>query len=367
MPKVYQNLKFKSESVDETKFTLEGVFSTEDEDRHGDVVAQNWDLKTFKLNPVILNSHTYFDATEVIGKAIKIKVVDGKLEGKIQFAVAENPKAKIIFDLYKGGYLNAFSVGFIPKEFDNKNTILKSELLEISAVSVPANAYALAKSKGIDVDKLYAKDIEVAEIKKVNGEGDPGNGGDGQDGGGEGAGDGEGADEIKSKAYDYAEGWDEGDNEIRYKLRSLSVFDFDSFEKRFYHQGIPAVKAIMGKQTGKDLKTIQSLHFPKEHGWSIDDAKDWVAENTIALTEFKKQIKKKGQSYELALNSVEEKEEDDEKVIIDAQKNRFDKIQKAIKLVGEEIKVESRSKSVRAENNRLINKTIRELLKIKSK
>lgn len=153
--KLYETINIKIKGVDEETSTLEAVFSTEDEDRHGDIVRQNWDLKQFKKNPVILNSHNYWSATDVIGKAEKIGVKGGQLEGKIKFAVEENPIAKIIFDLYKNGFLNAFSVGFIPKEFSDKGEILKSELLEISAVSVPANAYALAKSAGIDLKPLF--------------------------------------------------------------------------------------------------------------------------------------------------------------------------------------------------------------------
>jgi hypothetical protein len=79
-----------------------------------------------------------------------------------KFAVDANPKAKIIFDLYAGGFLHASSVGFIPTEFDKQKdgstdyyTIKQAELLEVSAVSVPANAAAtLAKSIGIDTDEL---------------------------------------------------------------------------------------------------------------------------------------------------------------------------------------------------------------------
>ncbi|MEA3464288.1 MAG: HK97 family phage prohead protease, partial [Patescibacteria group bacterium] len=153
--KLYKILGIINKKIDEAKFTLEAIFSTEDEDRHGDVIKQNWNLKDFKKNPVIINSHNYYDAAEVIGRAEKISIKDGQLQGKIKFAVNENPRARVIFDLYANGFLNAFSVGFIPKEFDDKGIILKSELLEISAVSVPANAMALAKAKGIDVNKLY--------------------------------------------------------------------------------------------------------------------------------------------------------------------------------------------------------------------
>jgi len=106
--KLYKNYNVIVKKVDEEKYTLEAVFSTDDVDRHGEVVKQKWDLKNFKNNPVILNSHNYGDAMEVIGKATKIGMSKGKLTGKIEFAVKENPKAEIIFNLYSGGFLNAF-------------------------------------------------------------------------------------------------------------------------------------------------------------------------------------------------------------------------------------------------------------------
>lgn len=161
--KVYSILKIHQKSVDRDTATLDAIFSTADEDRHGDVVEQNWDLINYKRNPVILNSHNYGDATEVIGRAEDVAVIDGKLQGKIIFAVDANPKAKIIFDLYADGFLNAFSVGFMAKKFDDTGRILESELLEVSAVSVPANARALAKQKGIDVDALnnHTKEYEL--------------------------------------------------------------------------------------------------------------------------------------------------------------------------------------------------------------
>jgi len=151
--------------IDMENFIINGVFSTEDEDRHGEIVYQNWDLKNFKKNPVILNSHNYGDITEILGKAVEITNDKDtkKLTGAIQFAVSQNPKAKIAFDLYAGGFASAFSVGFMPKEFNDKGDILKAELLEISLVSVPANALALAKAKGIDVDLLTKEADEDEE------------------------------------------------------------------------------------------------------------------------------------------------------------------------------------------------------------
>lgn len=174
--KVYMALPVEVKSIDKDLGTLEAIFSTADIDRHGDKVLQDgWDLAMFKKNPVILNSHNYNDAADVIGKASNVRVEANKLQGDITFAVNENPKAKVIFDLYAGGFLHAFSVGFIVTEFkQNKDgttdyyTIAGAELLEVSAVSVPANARALAKAKGIDTDQLpeedASKDIVDAEL-----------------------------------------------------------------------------------------------------------------------------------------------------------------------------------------------------------
>jgi HK97 family phage prohead protease len=155
----YKNITVECKKLEKAN-TLSAVFSTSDMDRHGDIVLQNWELENYKANPVILNSHNSYDATEVIGKATIIEVVNGKLQGEIEFAVDENPKAKVIHDLYAGGYLHAFSVGFIPKEFADMNIITNAELLEISAVSVPANQMALAKAKGINVDILKSEALQ---------------------------------------------------------------------------------------------------------------------------------------------------------------------------------------------------------------
>lgn len=159
-------------SIDKENHRLTMVASTQDVDRHGDTVVQaGWDLKHFKKNPVILNNHNYNDATEVIARAENIRIEGKGKRAKLMmdwiFAVEENPKAKIIFELYAGKFLHASSVGFIPRKFaEDKDgnrdwwTIEEAELLEVSAVSVPANAMALAKAKGIAVDELPEEMIE---------------------------------------------------------------------------------------------------------------------------------------------------------------------------------------------------------------
>lgn len=161
-------------SIDEEKFELEAIASTDSIDRYGDSVDQaSWDLKKFKKNPVILANH-FYTVQNVIGKATSIKVVDGKLVMKVKFAVKESELAASVWKLIVGGYLNAWSVGFIPKEFEDEKgkdgkykRILKDcELLEVSAVAVPANADCLTNA----VKAKTITDQEAKTVRKALGE-----------------------------------------------------------------------------------------------------------------------------------------------------------------------------------------------------
>jgi hypothetical protein len=178
-------LPAKAKNVDRDNYTLTIVVSTQDVDRHGDTVVQSGvDLANFEANPVILNSHRYNDVMDVIAKATATRIVGrgsrSRLEQDWKFAVEENPtKAKVAFELYAGGFLNAASIGFIPKNFREEpdgsvdyQMITKWEMLEVSAVSVPANARALAKQKGIEVDAL-GEDEEPTEDEPTDEEPEP--------------------------------------------------------------------------------------------------------------------------------------------------------------------------------------------------
>jgi len=161
--------EFKAVEKSENAFDI--VMSTATEDRHGDIVHQEWDLKHFKKNPVFLDSHNYDSIEHILGRITKIKVEDGVLKGRVEFAL-ENPKGMLAYKLAAGGFLNATSVGFIPLEFNDDGSIAKSELLEDSAVSVPANAEALfvkKKKAKMTAKKKKEKTIEekmLEDIKK---------------------------------------------------------------------------------------------------------------------------------------------------------------------------------------------------------
>lgn len=163
MNKIY--LKGIAQKADNGKYRV--LASTSAIDRQGDSVDQaGWDLKNFLSNPVILWAHNYSELP--VAKATDIKITDAGLECEFEFASAEgNPKAQQVKTLFEEGFLNAVSVGFIPKERKG-NSITKSELLEISIVPVPANqeALRLAMSKGLDVSEI-ATELEKGEVSDI--------------------------------------------------------------------------------------------------------------------------------------------------------------------------------------------------------
>jgi HK97 family phage prohead protease len=154
--------------IDETNKILSGVVGSSGiVDRQGESIdPKGWDLKNFMKNPIILFAHDY--SSLPIGKALKTWVENGKLMFNIKFADTE--MANEVFKLFKDKFLNAFSVGFMPLELatDGKFTFSKTELLELSAVPVPANPEALSYIKSnapLMFKELEAMKKEVTPVE----------------------------------------------------------------------------------------------------------------------------------------------------------------------------------------------------------
>lgn len=164
--KLFTDTKDASET-DSGRFKF--IISTNNVDRQGESVDQlGWDLAFYKMNPVVLWAHDY--SALPIGVTTEIGLQDGKLVAEGKFAPADaNPFAQQVRKLYDLGMVCASSVGFIPKEFDQKQSgvIAKAELLEFSLVPVPANPYAVSmrtiKELSLDVGFLKTKGIEIVE------------------------------------------------------------------------------------------------------------------------------------------------------------------------------------------------------------
>lgn len=135
--------------------TFEVVITTENVDRYQEVIKlDGWELEHYLKNPVVLWGHDHF--TLPIGMCTSIEVSGGKMIAKGKFA--PHAHAQEIRALYDLGIVRATSVGFIEKEREG-NLITKSELIEFSFVSVPANPYALslAMEKELNINDLVTK------------------------------------------------------------------------------------------------------------------------------------------------------------------------------------------------------------------
>ena len=137
--------------------TLNVTISTEVVDRERDTIAADgWQLENFRRNPVVLWAHNYRGLP--IARSINTEAKDGHLLASPQFAEPEvYPFADTVLQLYLGGFLRAFSVGFDPSKYvinEDRRGIdfVEQELLEFSAVPVPANPEALMGAKGAGID-----------------------------------------------------------------------------------------------------------------------------------------------------------------------------------------------------------------------
>lgn len=149
--------------ADDDSRQIDFTISTGAIDRDRDIISPaGWKLANYKKNPVILWAHSY--STPPIGRAAKIRVEGDTLRARAEFAPAEVfPLAETVFQLIKGGFLRATSVGFRPLKYAYNAErggmdFEQAELLEFSIVPVPANADCLmdAKSAGLDVEPLKA-------------------------------------------------------------------------------------------------------------------------------------------------------------------------------------------------------------------
>lgn len=120
------------------------VATTRDIDRDEEVVEPSGvtNLEAYlSNNPVILWAHDY--GQPPVGKANSANMDDDKIELGIEFADTEFGRE--IKYLYDNGFLSSFSIGFIPKDYKTINGVFhwtQWELLEVSAVPVPANSMA---------------------------------------------------------------------------------------------------------------------------------------------------------------------------------------------------------------------------------
>jgi Caudovirus prohead serine protease len=162
---------------------LDFISSDETLDRYDEIImASGWRLENYRRNPVFQNSHQYGDILFTLGKALitEIRTRPSSLSSlpspylfqRIEFAVDANPMARIAYGLYLPGFLTSLSVGFFPIRWQNaddspgaapspfRRKYLEQELLEVSAVAIPANPNALALA-------LKSGSVEKSDLRET--------------------------------------------------------------------------------------------------------------------------------------------------------------------------------------------------------
>ncbi len=168
--------------VDSDERTVTAIITTSAVDRdHEVLLSKGADLENYLKNPVVLWAHDYSGTP--IARTLWMKTGRGKITAKLQFA--DTDKGEEVYQLFKGGFLNAFSIGFLPKADGSHHPTPKEiernpewasvyrvydkwELLEFSAVPVPANPEALAtavKAKELTLTIETQEELGMEEEK----------------------------------------------------------------------------------------------------------------------------------------------------------------------------------------------------------
>ena len=163
------------------------VLNTGGADRYSDTIkGDGWELENYLANPVVLwhhNSSAFAGPAPMphaglpVARGANLEVIGDSLIGSAEFysEAGENPSEaarfiETVFQMVKGGFLNAVSVGFEPLEwtYDEERggyNFIRQELLEFSVVPIPADSGALRRARelGIDTQPIYQWATELLE------------------------------------------------------------------------------------------------------------------------------------------------------------------------------------------------------------
>lgn len=152
------DFQIKAVGDDDEVLQIEGFANTTTVDRVGDIILEEaWTkggLENYLKNPIILAYHNH---DRPIGKMVDYAVNDKGL--KITAEIIKS--AGEVYSLIKSGVLKTFSVGFRTREADYDTdtdifVIKDLELMEVSVVSIPANADSIfSVKKSFETDEEY--------------------------------------------------------------------------------------------------------------------------------------------------------------------------------------------------------------------
>lgn len=170
---IRQNFDAVIQSADKNEKTITCIIvsnQTNRGKRKVDVKGCQYD--DYLKSPVVLAFH---DDERVIGRCQWLKFTEEGIIAKFEFRDSE--LANDIYDLYKGGFLTSWSIGFLPVTWNYEEEegqeiihITKWILLEVSAVSIPmdANAITLALDQGLIHDEYLIQSVNNAKNQHMN-------------------------------------------------------------------------------------------------------------------------------------------------------------------------------------------------------
>jgi HK97 family phage prohead protease len=145
------------------------VLSDETPDRMGDIImSDGWDLTSFRKNPIALFSH---QSDFPLGTWENLRVEKKQLMGDLKLAPkGTSDRIDEMTRLIEANILKATSVGFRPLERQPRKIndkyvgeiFTKQDLVEVSAVAVPANPNALAVAKELKISEDTRKLVFAA-------------------------------------------------------------------------------------------------------------------------------------------------------------------------------------------------------------
>ena len=167
-----------TKDVDPKAGTITSIISTDEVDRDGEVIAAGAfddSIKGYMKNPVVLYGHNSWEPP--IGKCISLETVKAGLQAVTEFAREVYDFADLVFRLYEGKFLRAWSVGFMPLKWINFDaieepaegqrgpTFIKAELFEYSAVPLPSNRGALTElAKGVFAPQAPRPNLDALSL-----------------------------------------------------------------------------------------------------------------------------------------------------------------------------------------------------------
>lgn len=157
---VWRSVDVEPTILDEDERLVEGRINTTTLDAYNTIVEPTGAQVEKYINYAsVLFNH---DASNLIGNAEEIEVADEYVDAKWKFLPAEMNSEIVeeVWELYKNGWLNGYSIGFVPLDwqFDTIETddededdldivrVVSWKLKEFSLTAIPANPDALARS-----------------------------------------------------------------------------------------------------------------------------------------------------------------------------------------------------------------------------